>query len=131
MVEPIAPARWKVQFTASGELRDKLDRLRVLMRSSIPDGDIEAIIEEAVTEKLERLEAKRFGATKAQSLGSAANAHRSRVKLERRKAHPSSDRQRGQIRSQRPRATRPSFTKRQRSHQNKDGSSLSLTILLV
>jgi hypothetical protein len=34
------------------------------MRSSVPDGDLAAIIEEAVTEKIERLEAKRFGKTK-------------------------------------------------------------------
>ena len=65
MVKPIAPTRWKVQFTASTELRDKLDRLRALMRSSVPDGDLATIIEEAVTEKLERLEAKRFAKTKA------------------------------------------------------------------
>jgi hypothetical protein len=64
LVEPLAPARYKVQFTASAELRDKLERLRALMRSKIPDGDLAAIIEEAVTEKLERLEARRFGATK-------------------------------------------------------------------
>ncbi len=65
VVKPIAAARWKVQFTASSELREKLDRLRDLMRSSVPDGDLAAIIEEAVTEKLERLEAKRFAKTKA------------------------------------------------------------------
>jgi 5-methylcytosine-specific restriction endonuclease McrA len=35
------------------------------MRSSVPDGDLAAIIEDAVTEKLERLESKRFGKTKA------------------------------------------------------------------
>ena len=33
------------------------------MRSSIPDGDLAAIIEQAVTEKLERLEARRFART--------------------------------------------------------------------
>ncbi len=65
MVEPIAPARYKVEFTASHTLRDKLERLKALMRSSVPDGDLAAIIEEAVTEKLERLESKRFGKTKA------------------------------------------------------------------
>ena len=53
-------ARYKVQFTASAELKDKLERLRALMRSKVPDGDLAAIIEEAVTEKLERLEARRF-----------------------------------------------------------------------
>ena len=65
LVEPVAPARYKIQFTASAELKDKIHRLRALMRSSVPDGDLAAIIEEAVTEKLERLESKRFGKTKA------------------------------------------------------------------
>jgi hypothetical protein len=62
--EPLAPARYKVQFTASAELRDKLERLQALMRSSVPDGDLAKIIDLAVTEKLERLEAKRFAKTK-------------------------------------------------------------------
>jgi hypothetical protein len=35
------------------------------MRSAVPDGDLAAIIDAAVTEKLERLEARRFGRTKA------------------------------------------------------------------
>jgi hypothetical protein len=35
------------------------------MRSSVPDGDLAAIIEEAVTEKLQKLETKRYGTTKA------------------------------------------------------------------
>jgi len=65
LVVPLAPTRYKVQFTASAQLHDKLERLRALMRSKVPDGDLAAIIEEAVTEKLERLEARRFGTTKA------------------------------------------------------------------
>ncbi len=64
-VEPLAPERYKVEFTASGELREKLARLQALMRSSVPDGDLGAIIEQAVSEKLERLEAKRFGKTRS------------------------------------------------------------------
>ena len=64
-VEPLSPARYKVEFTAGAGLRDKLERLKALMRSSVPDGDLAAIIELAVTEKLERLEAKRFGRAKA------------------------------------------------------------------
>ena len=65
VVEPLAPARYKVQFTASAELHDKLERLRALMRSSVPDGDLAAIVEQAVTEKLQRLEARRFARTQA------------------------------------------------------------------
>jgi hypothetical protein len=65
VVEPLAPARYKVQFTASAELREKLERLQALMRSSIPDCDLAAVIDAAVTEKLEKLEARRFGRTKS------------------------------------------------------------------
>jgi 5-methylcytosine-specific restriction endonuclease McrA len=58
-----------VQFTASAELHDKLERLRALTRSQVPDGDLAAIIEQAVTEKLERLEARRFAKTRAPRRG--------------------------------------------------------------
>ncbi len=63
VVQALAPARYKVQFTASADLHDKLERLRALMRSQVSDGDLAAIIEQAVTEKLERLEARRFART--------------------------------------------------------------------
>ncbi len=58
-VRPLSPARYKVEFTASEELRDKLERLQAL----IPGGDLASIIDAAVSEKLERLEAKRYGKT--------------------------------------------------------------------
>jgi hypothetical protein len=58
VVQPLSPARYKVTFTASAELRDKLERLEALMQD-----DVAAVIEAAVTEKLERLEAKRFAET--------------------------------------------------------------------
>lgn len=64
-IQPLAPARYKISFTAGPELYGKLNRLRALMRRSVPDGDLAAIIEEAVTEKLERLESKRYGKTTA------------------------------------------------------------------
>jgi len=64
-VEPLAPARYLVRFTASAELRDKLERLQALMRSAVPDGDLARIVDIAVTEKLERVEAKRFGKARA------------------------------------------------------------------
>src|SRR5262245_42498693 len=63
LVEALSPSRYRVQFTASADLRDKLERLKGLMRSEVPDGDLAAIIERAVTEKLERLEARRQGRT--------------------------------------------------------------------
>ncbi len=69
VIHPLAPARYKVQFTASAELHDKLQRLQALMRSQVPDGDLAEIIEQAVTEKLGRLEARRFAKTKAPRKG--------------------------------------------------------------
>ncbi len=60
VVQPLAPARYKVTFTASRELREKLERLQALTHR-----DLAAVIEAAVTETLERVEAKRFAATKA------------------------------------------------------------------
>jgi len=59
-VEPLSPARYKVSFTASAELRGKLERLAALM----PGVDLASMIEVAVTEKLERVEAKRYGKVK-------------------------------------------------------------------
>ncbi len=58
-IAPLSPARYKVTFTASAELRDKLERLEAL----IPGSDLASLIDAAVSEKLERLEAKRFGKT--------------------------------------------------------------------
>ena len=60
IVQSLAPGRYKVQFTASAELRDKLERLRGLMLSQVPGGDLGEVIDRAVTETLERLEARRY-----------------------------------------------------------------------
>ena len=60
VVEPLAPTRYRVQFTASAELHEKLERLVALMRGA----DLISAVDAAVTEKLERIEAKRFGKTK-------------------------------------------------------------------
>jgi len=71
VVQPLSPGRYKVQFTASAELQHKLERLKALMGSKGRDGDLAAVIERAVTEKLERLEARRFARTKAHRKGPA------------------------------------------------------------
>jgi hypothetical protein len=64
-ISPLSPSRFKVQFTASAELKEKLGRLQELMPRGISGGDLAAVIEAAVTEKLERLEARRYAQTKA------------------------------------------------------------------
>jgi hypothetical protein len=120
---PLAPGRYKVQFTASAALRDKLERLQALMRSSVPDGDLAAIIDEAVTEKLARLEARRFGRKKTPartSSGAEAKCPRGPV------AQPafappavSAGRQLGEgcdARPTTPRAARPTAASRRHRH---------------
>jgi hypothetical protein len=64
-VEALAPARYKIQFTAGEGVRDDLERLRALLRSEIPDGDVGTIVGKAVRELRQRLEARRFGQTSA------------------------------------------------------------------
>jgi hypothetical protein len=63
VVEPLAPSRYKVQFTASAELREKLERLQALLRTELPDADLGAVIDRAVTQTLQRLEASRYART--------------------------------------------------------------------
>ncbi len=65
VVQPLSPSRYKVQFTAGAELLDKRERLRALLRHEVPDGDLAAIVENAVSEKLERLEARRFARSRS------------------------------------------------------------------
>jgi 5-methylcytosine-specific restriction endonuclease McrA len=80
VVEPLAPGRYRFQFTGSATLKGKLDRLQALMRSQVSGADLAAVIEAAVTEKLERLEAKRFAQTSVprRTLKQTATAPRSR-----------------------------------------------------
>ena len=74
-VTALSPGRYKIQFTAPATLRDGLARLQALLRT-----DLATVIEAAVTEKLERLEATRFGLTRAprRTLGTSDLSGRSR-----------------------------------------------------
>jgi hypothetical protein len=65
VVEPLSPERYRIQFTAGEELHDDLERLRALLRSEIPDGDLGAIVGKAVRDLRQRLEARRFALTNA------------------------------------------------------------------
>ena len=66
-IEPLAPARYKVEFTASAELRDKLARARALLRHKVSDSanDLAEVVDEAVTLLLAKLEARKFAKTNA------------------------------------------------------------------
>lgn len=63
VVMPLAPERFKVQFTASAELEAKITRATALLRHQIPTGDLSAIIDRAMTLLLADLERTKCAVT--------------------------------------------------------------------
>jgi hypothetical protein len=63
VVTPIAPERYKVQFTVSRETHDKLRRVQELLRHSIPNGDVATIFDRALTVLLADLERAKLAAS--------------------------------------------------------------------
>jgi hypothetical protein len=63
VVAPLAPQRYKVQFTASAEMVEKIRLAQDLLRHQIPDGDPAAIFDRALTVLLESLAKKKLAAT--------------------------------------------------------------------
>jgi 5-methylcytosine-specific restriction endonuclease McrA len=62
-IAPLSETRHKVQFTASDELRKKLERAQDLMRHANAGGDLAVVVERAVDLLLEKLEKQRLGKT--------------------------------------------------------------------
>jgi 5-methylcytosine-specific restriction endonuclease McrA len=79
VVMPLAPERFKIQFTVSREVHDKLRRAQDLLRHTIPDGDPAAIFDKALTLLLDRIAAQKWAATAHPRQGrSRRNSRRSR-----------------------------------------------------
>lgn len=62
VIVPLAPERYKVQFTVSRETYDKLRRVQDLMRHSVPSGDPAAVFDRALTALLTELEKAKIAA---------------------------------------------------------------------
>ena len=62
-VAPLAPERYKVQFTATEAMHAKLERARDLLRHEIPDGDLASIFDRALTALLREVEKQKLAAT--------------------------------------------------------------------
>ncbi len=60
---PLSETRHMVQFTASDELREKLERAQDLMRHANAQGDLAIVVERALDLLLEKLEKQRLGKT--------------------------------------------------------------------
>ncbi len=63
VVAPLAPQRYKVQFTASAETYEKLRLAQALLRHQIPDGDLGTIVNRALTALVQELAKQKFAAT--------------------------------------------------------------------
>jgi hypothetical protein len=63
-VEPLSETRYRVEFTASAELREKLELCRDLMSHANPGRDLAAVVERAVDLLLDDLGKKRLGKAK-------------------------------------------------------------------
>lgn len=62
-VRPLAPERYKVQFTMSRGTHDKLRRAQDLLRHVVPDGDPAVIFDRALTLLVAELERRKTAAT--------------------------------------------------------------------
>jgi 5-methylcytosine-specific restriction endonuclease McrA len=60
-IEPLSEGRFKVEFTASAELREKLELCRDLMSHANPSRDLAEVVERAVDLLLEKLRKERLG----------------------------------------------------------------------
>jgi len=63
VIAPLAPQRYKIQFTASAETYERLRLAQALLRHQIPDGDPAKIFDRALTALLEELVKQKFAAT--------------------------------------------------------------------
>jgi hypothetical protein len=66
-IQPVSGARYSVRFTASAELREKLQTATDLLRHQIPSGDLAQVVDRAVTLLVEKLEARKFGSKRSRA----------------------------------------------------------------
>ena len=63
LVQPLAPERFKIQFTIGQETRVKLKEVQDLLRHSVRNGDLEQIFDRAITLLLKDARRQRFADT--------------------------------------------------------------------
>jgi len=73
VVIPLAPERYKVQFTVTRETHDKLRQVQDLLRHSVPNGDPAVIFDRALTVLLADLQKKKLALTDRPRATSEAN----------------------------------------------------------
>lgn len=63
IVAPLAPERFKIQFTASREMHQKLRYAQDMLRHVCPTGDVSLVFDRALSALIEQLEKQKCGAT--------------------------------------------------------------------
>ena len=63
-VRPLAPERFSLELTLSGETKRKLERAQALLRHQVPKGDLAQVIDRALDALLEKVEERKFGKAK-------------------------------------------------------------------
>lgn len=76
VVSPLAPERYKVQFTVSKDTHDKLRRVQDLLRHRIPNGDPAAIFDLGLTALLSELKRTKLAAAKRPRKATISSASR-------------------------------------------------------
>ena len=74
VITPLAPERYRVQFTVGEATHAKLRRVQELLRREIPDGDPGAIFDRALTLLLEDVARRKVAATSSPRSGAAAGS---------------------------------------------------------
>jgi hypothetical protein len=62
-VKPLAPARFKVEFTADQELHDNIEKAKELLGPSLPRGELSELFALAMRNLVEELEKKKYAKT--------------------------------------------------------------------
>jgi hypothetical protein len=60
-VEVLAPERYLIKVTVGAQVKAKLERARALVSHSVPNGDLEQVLERALDALIENTEKRRFG----------------------------------------------------------------------
>jgi hypothetical protein len=81
-VAPLAPGRYKVQFTVGRETHEKLRRVQDLLRHRVPNGDPAEIFDRALTLLLEDLEKKKAATAKRPRASATVNQRSRHVPAE-------------------------------------------------
>src|SRR4029079_11608887 len=93
VIEPLSARRYRVQFTADLELKEKLDLARQLLRHAHPGGDLAPIVSRALDLLIEQVLRRRFGVKRgrrgARSASKQGVQSSSADKTTRVDAHPS------------------------------------------